>query len=263
MNYTLVTGACGGLGGAFVRLLARRGEPLFLTGRSEDRLRALSEELCAANPALPVDFFPCDLSNERARGRLFAYCDSRRVRFARMIYVAGADIQKSFEKYTEEKLLLQARVNFEGAVSLIRSVMARSDLDGSTEFLCIGSVSGLMPMPYFALYSATKKALWQFCAALREELKGRANVTCVLPGAIPTREDVREYIKGQGLWGRLAALPPETVAEKSLSALHKNRRSVVIGFWNKLMRVGTALVPLPLKLRFIAKRWRKCEKDAF
>ena len=43
MNYTLITGACGGLGGAFVRLLAERGEALFLTGRSEEKLSALAQ----------------------------------------------------------------------------------------------------------------------------------------------------------------------------------------------------------------------------
>ena len=52
--YTLLTGACGGLGGAFARLLARRGEPLLLTGRSEERLLALADELRARFPALPV-----------------------------------------------------------------------------------------------------------------------------------------------------------------------------------------------------------------
>ena len=158
---------------------------------------------------------------------------------------------------------MQTRVNFEGAVSFTRAVMGRSDLNGTTEFLAVGSVSGLYPMPYFALYSATKKALWQFYAALRVELKGRAKVTCVLPGAIPTRQDVRKYIKKQGLWGKLAALPPEKVAEKSLKAVQKNRRSVVVGFWNKMMRISTAPIPLSLKMKFIAKKWQKTEKDAF
>ncbi len=263
MNYTLVTGACGGLGGAFVRLLAERGEPLFLTGREEKRLQKLAESLRAERPALQVEYFPCDLADERSRGRFFAYADSVKARFSRLIYVAGADVQKGFEKYTEEKLVLQSRVNFEGAVSFTRAVMVRSDLDGTTEFLAVGSVSGIYPMPYFALYSATKRALWQFYAALRVELKGRAKVTCVLPGAIPTRDDVKEYIKAQGLWGKLAALPPEKVAKKSLKAVQKNRRSVVVGFWNKMMRLFTAPVPLSLKMKFIAKKWKKTEKDAF
>ncbi len=263
MNYTLVTGACGGLGGAFVRILAERGEPLFLTGREEGRLAALADGLHAQYPQLPLEYFPCDLADEKSRRRFFAYCDSLHARFARLIYVAGADIQKGFEKYSEEKLVMQTRVNFEGAVSFTRAVMARSDLDGTTEFLAIGSVSGLYPMPYFALYSATKRALWQFYAALRTELKGRAKVTCVLPGAIPTRPDVKEYIQKQGVWGKLAALPPEKVAQKSLKAVAKNRRSVVVGFWNKCMRFVTAPVPLSLKMKFISKKWSKTEKDAF
>ena len=52
--YTLLTGACGGLGGAFARLLAQRGRALFLTGRSEERLKALAKQLSEKYPALPV-----------------------------------------------------------------------------------------------------------------------------------------------------------------------------------------------------------------
>ena len=119
-------------------------------------------------------------------------------------------------------------------------------------------------MPYFALYSATKGALTSFSQALREEMKGKGIfVTAVLPGAIPTREDIRAQIKGQGLWGRLAVKSPQEVAKASLNAVKKNKRKVIVGFWNKLMRVGTFFVPQSLKLKFIAKRWSKISKDAF
>ncbi len=259
--YTLVTGATGGLGGAFVKELARRGQPLYLTGRNQEKLAALKEELLHSHPALPVKIAVCDLSNEASRRVLYAAFERENVKFCRLVYAAGADIQKPFEEYTEEKLTFQARANFEGAVSVARAVLARGE--GKQELLFVGSVSGLYPMPYFALYSAAKKALWQFAAALRVELKGRANVTCVQPGAIPTREDVKENIRTQGLWGKLAALPPETVAKKSLAAVAKNRRSPVIGFWNKLMHGSTALLPLSWKMKFIAKRWSKTRKDAF
>lgn len=262
-GYTLVTGACGVLGGAFCRLLAARGEPLFLTGREELRLEKLAAALKSEFPDLLVEYFPCDLTDARSRARLFGAIDGAGLRLARLVYVAGVDVQKAFERYSEEKLLLQTRVNFEGAVSCARSTIGRAALDGKTELLFVGSVSGLYPMPYFALYSATKGALASFSAALREELKGRAKVTCAQPGAIPTRADVIAYIRTQGLWGRLAALPPEKVAKKSMRAVARNRRFAVIGFWNKVMRAVTAPLPLSFKLRFIAKRWKKTEKDAF
>ncbi len=261
MGYTLITGACGGLGGAFVQMLAERGEKLFLTGRSEERLLALTERLQTQFPTLEVSSCACDLTDERSRGALFSCAEERGIRFSRLIYVAGADIQKGFERYTQEKILFQTRVNLEGAASVTRFVLERGEPD--LELLAVGSVSGIYPMPYFALYSATKSALERLYAALHVELKGRARVTCVLPGAIPTREDVKKNIRAQGVWGRLAAKSPRAVAEASLKAVKKNRRTAVIGFWNRLMRAATALLPLSLKMRFIARRWSKTEKDAF
>ena len=124
-------------------------------------------------------------------------------------------------------------------------------------------VSGY-PMPYFALYSATKRALVQFFSALRVELKGQGvKVTTVLPGGMPTRKDVCEQIKGQGLWGKIATKSPAYVAEKSLRAVGKNKRVYIPGLVNKLMAFFTKLIPLSWKMHFIAKRWSKISKDAF
>jgi short-subunit dehydrogenase len=132
------------------------------------------------------------------------------------------------------------------------------------EILNISSVSGIYPMPYFAVYSATKGALTSFSMSLREEVRKKGyKVTAILPGAMPTRDDVKEQIKGQGLWGKLAAKSPDWVAEKSLRVVKKNKRKYIPGFWNNVMNFGTKLLPLPWKLRFIARRWSKISKDAF
>ena len=119
-------------------------------------------------------------------------------------------------------------------------------------------------MPYFAIYSATKGALTSFSVSLREEMKGQnVSVTAILPGAMPTREDIKEQIKGQGLWGKLAAKSPAWVAEYSIKAVGKNKRKKIPGFWNKVMRVSTAWLPTAWRLKFIARRWSKISKDAF
>lgn len=263
MQYTLVTGACGGLGRAFVELLAERGEPLFLTGRSEARLCALKEELAARFPSLSVDYRACDLTKEGDRRAFFEETDGRGATFSRLVYVAGVDTQMAFERYDENKLVFQTRVNLEGAVSFINAFLKRAPLDGNTEILAVGSMSASTPMPYFALYSATKKGLEYFMAGLRTELKGRAKVTCVLPGGIPTREDIKENIKEHGFWGKISAKSPRAVAQASLKAVHKNKRKKVIGFWNKIIKLTTDVAPMSVKMRFIAKRWAQTEKDHF
>lgn len=262
MDYTLVTGACGGLGGAFVNLLAKDGRPLFLTGRSEARLDALARAVREQYPDAVIETCACDLTDSASRQALFAYSDLRGMRFDRLVYVAGVDTQKAAEKYTEEKIVLQSRVNLEAAVSLANGVIARRG-DGTCELLAVGSMSAGCPMPYFALYSATKKGLEQFWVALRTEVKGRAKATVVLPGGIPTREDIIENIKTHGWFGRVSAMSPEAVARASLKAVSRNKRKVIIGFWNKFLYGLEHLVPLSLRLRVIARIWSKTEKDAF
>ncbi|MBQ7369429.1 MAG: SDR family NAD(P)-dependent oxidoreductase [Clostridia bacterium] len=263
-GWNLVTGATGGLGGAFVQVLAERNEPLFLTGRSEEKLANLKAQLQEKYPELLVEYTACDLTDSEDRTRLVSAlrtaCERYGVSLKRLINVAGADIQKPLTEYTEQKLLFQCRVNFESAVSLARSSIEQ----GVKEIINISSVSGIYPMPYFAIYSATKGALTSFSLSLREEMRGAGvKVTAILPGAIPTRDDVKEQIKGQGLWGKIAAKPPRFVAEKSLLAVSKNKGKVVVGFANKLMNFGTKLIPLPIKLKFIAGRWSKIRKDSF
>ncbi len=259
---TVVTGATGGLGGAFVEALVRRGENLLLSGRSEEKLLALKNRLALEFPTLAVEVCAADLTDEKSRAALIARMQGSGVRVGRLVNVAGADIQKAFKEYTQEKIAFQCRANFEAAVSLCHAALQNAD--EGLEIVNVSSVSGIYPMPYFAIYSAAKGALTSFSVALRQEMKKEGvKVTAVLPGAMPTREDVKEQIKGQGLWGKLAAKSPAWVAEKSLAAVKKNKRTYIPGFWNKVMNFGTKLLPLSCKLRFIAKRWSKISKDAF
>lgn len=261
-GYTMITGATGGLGGAFVRAALRRGDKLILTGRSEDKLLALKNEILSRRKEADVRIFAADLSREEDRRAMTERIASENLKISRLVNVAGADIQKAFSEYTQEKIVFQCRVNFEAAVSLCR--FALDNRAERLEIINVSSVSGIYPMPYFAIYSATKGALTSFSLSLREESKGTGvKVTAVLPGAMPTREDVKEQIKGQGLWGRLAAKSPDFVAEKSLKAVERNKKKYIPGFWNKAMNAVTKILPLTWKLRFIARRWSKISKDAF
>ena len=261
-KYALITGACGGLGKAFVYELIKTDYTLLLTGRSEEKLEALKAELFAQFPEKEVRVYAADLASTEARLHLMQCLKEEGIQLSMLVNVAGADIQKSLAVYTEEKIVFQCRVNFEAAVSLCR--FAIENRAERLEIINVSSVSGIYPMPYFAIYSATKGALTSFSQALRSEMKGKnVAVTAVLPGAMPTREDIKEQIRGQGLWGKLAAKTPKAVAKVSIKAVKKNKRKLIVGFWNKVMRVATCWLPTSWRLKFIAKRWSKIEKDAF
>ena len=262
VKYALITGATGGLGKAFAQELAKQGYALLLTGRSMEKLSALQEEMLAEFPGLQTRVYAADLANEGDRCALTSAIRADGIPLSLLANVAGVDIQKGLEEYTQEKISMQCRVNFEGAVSLCR--FAIENRAETLKIVNVSSVSGIYPMPYFAIYSATKSALVSFSVALREEMRGKGVVvTAVLPGAIPTREDIKEQIKGQGLWGKLAALPPECVARDALKAVDKNKGKIIIGFWNNVMHFFTAWMPESWRLRFVANRWGKISKDAF
>ncbi len=259
MAYSFVSGATGGIGKAFCLELAKGGNDLFITARSDSRLAQLKDEL--QSYGVSVIYCACNLTEKEDRQALIQFAKDNGVRFNRIVNVAGVDIQKAFAEYTEDKVIMQTRVNFEATIHLTYSLLPLCD--NLPEILTISSMSGANPMPYFALYSATKGALVSFFTSLHYELKGKAKVTVVMPGAVPTRDDVIQDIKGQGLWGKLSAKSPEFVVKKSLKAVNKNKIKYIPGGFNKFLYLIMKIAPKRVVLSFIANRWKKQQKDAF
>lgn len=261
MAYTFISGATGGIGKAFCLECAKNGNDLFLTGRSQDKLTALKDEVLSQY-SVHIEVFPCDLTDECDRKNMVNYIAQNTITFNRLIMVAGVDIQKAFTDYTLEKVLFQIRVNCEATISLTHSLL--SHREEKAEIIVISSMSGATPMPYFALYSATKAMLTNFYTSLHYELKDKGvKVSVIMPGGVYTRPDIVEDIKGQGLWGRLSAKTPEFVAKKSLKAVKKNKVKYIPGFFNKFLNFTTKILPKKIVLTFIARRWKKQTKDAF
>ena len=259
MAYTFISGATGGIGRAFSFYCAEKGYNLILTGRKEESLTKLKEELASLNPEIEIKVFPCELSVEESRKKLIEFLSTQEIE--RIINVAGIDIQKAFMLYTSEKALRQIKVNVESTVDLTYGILQTSPVK---EILTISSMSGVTPMPYFALYSASKSFLTYFFTALRLELKEKKiKVTTVLPGGVYTRPDIINDIKGQGLWGKLSAKQPEYVVRKSMKALSKNKSIFIPGFFNKFLYFLMKIIPRPICMRYIANRWKKISKDAF
>lgn len=261
MNFTFVSGATGGIGKAFSLECAKLGYSLFLTGRSEEKLKNLREEILS-NYSVEVDYFACDLSDADNRQELISHIEKKGYFLDRLCLIAGVDTQKPFLEYCREKLLFQMRVNAESTVDLAYSLLKFKAK--KMEIAVVSSMSGVSPMPYFQVYSATKALLLNLFTALHFELKKEGvNVTTVLPGGVPTRPDIIVEIKRQGLWGRLSAKSPDFVARGSLKAVRKNKVKYIPGFFNKFLYVIMKIVPKKIVLKFIARRWKNLRKDAF
>ena len=94
----------------------------------------------------------------------------------------------------EESSLAQAQAifdtNFFGIVRMTRAVAPHMRLQGSGHIINIGSVLGFLPMPYMALYSASKHAVAGYSEALDHELRTLGvRVSVVEPAYINTAFD--------------------------------------------------------------------------
>ena len=259
VTYAMITGATGVLGRAFAEEMMKRGYNLIITGRSAQKLELLHSELKELGNG-DIKTFACDLTDAEQRKSMFAALSELKI--CMLINVAGADIQKPFGEYSQDKLTFQTRVNFEAAVSCC--AFAIENRVETLRIINISSVSGVFPMPDFAIYSATKGALTSFSKAIAAEYRGKGvYVTAVLPGSIYTRTDVIQYINSLGAWAKFAAKQPQFVVKKSLAASERGKTCVVIGGANRLTLFTARLIPERLRLRFIARKWSATRKDAF
>ena len=262
MEYSLVFGASGGIGKEFCLQLASRGENLVISGRSLIKLELLKSELNKINSKIKVITLAVDLSSCEERIFAYNYLKSQEISVKGLYFVAGVDTRKPFENYTEEKIVNQARVNFESAISITEFCL--QNRANNLDILVVSSACGFTPMPYFSLYSATKGGLITFFKALKRELKGKnVKITVLAPGSVPTRVDIIEDIKKQGLTGKLSKKSPKFIVKKALSALKRNKTVCVPGLYNKIVVFLSKITPYPIQALIISKKFKDMEKDAF
>lgn len=104
----------------------------------------------------------------------------------------------------EESSIQQAQAifdtNFFGIVRMIRAVVPHMRQRGSGRIINISSVLGFVPMPYMALYSATKHAMEGYSESLDHELRTQGiRVSLVQPAYIKSAFDANQLQPDQAL----------------------------------------------------------------
>jgi gluconate 5-dehydrogenase len=191
----LVAGASRGIGLAIARQMAAAGASVILAARSKDVLEARAAELNGR--ALVLDI--ADPASVDAAADGIEAPDI-------LVNVAGTNIRKRFEEYTQEEYQRILDTNLHGIVRLTQRIGAKMIARGQGgKVINIGSLMSLLGLPYLSIYAISKGALAQLTKVLAAEW-GRYNVqvNCVAPGFIITdlnrqmwqSEKMREWLKG-------------------------------------------------------------------
>jgi len=176
----LVTGASSGIGEATAERLAKAGYRVYGTSRRGAQAGQRSFKLLSLDVTRDESVAAAVKEMIRLEGRIDLLVNNAGFGVA----PAGA----------EESSIEQARsifdTNFFGIVRMTRAVLPHMRRQGSGRIINIGSVLGFLPMPYGALYAATKHAVEGYSESLDHELRTRGiRVSVIEPAYTKTQFD--------------------------------------------------------------------------
>jgi short-subunit dehydrogenase len=228
----LVTGASSGIGAAFARQLRQRGERLILVARRAERLAALAAELGGDADVASV---PLDLTQPDAPATLERELARRGLAVELLINNAGIGHTGRFAQEPLERVLAMLDLNARSVVELTRRFLPGMLARGGGRIVNVVSTAAFQPVPYMAVYAASKVLVLSFTEALAVELRGTGvHVQALCPGLTATEF---QQVAGTDrvLFNKTAALTPERVAAASLAALDRKRLRVVVGWQNRVV----------------------------
>lgn len=240
----VVTGASSGIGTELARCLAGRGFPLMLVARRRERLDELAEQLREEHQ-IAVEVLPLDLADAQSRAQLLDRLRSDSI--AGLCNSAGFGTSGRFYELAFERESEQVTLNALALMELTRAVLPGMVERGTGAVLNIASIAGFQPIPYMAVYSASKAFVLTFSEAVQEELHGTGvSVTALCPGPVPT--EWAEIASAERFSIPLAQVSPREVAEAAIEGMCAGRRGVVPGLVPKAVSIGGRLAPRGLLL---------------
>ena len=246
----LVTGASSGIGEAFARELARRGMDLILVARSADRLSEIAGELSAQH-GVRVEVLPSDLSEPGAAQRLLQEVERRGLAVHMLINNAGFGTHGRFEDLDSEREQQEIRLNIAALVDLTHAFAPAMLARGGGAVINVASLAGYQPIPYMAVYGATKAFVISFSAALAEEYRGRGlRVLALCPGATATNFF---NVTGEGAVSASGMRTSEQVVATGLRALERGQSVVLDGRLNTLLGELAKRLPFWLSARIAGR----------
>lgn len=228
-SIALVTGASSGIGKATAERLATAGYMVYGTSRRG-----------AQEGQLPFTMLPLDVTSDESVEAIISKVIELEGRIDLLVNNAGFGVAPAG---AEESSIKQAQAifdtNFMGIVRMTRAVVPHMRKQGSGRIINIGSVLGFLPLPFGALYAATKHAIEGYSESLDHELRTRGiRVSVVEPAYTKTQFDanfmeadakLEEYRQIRAsLFVTLKAVmnvadPPDVVADVVLKAANAER----------------------------------------
>ncbi len=189
-----------------------------------------------------VESLQADLSTTNGVDKLLAVIGERPA--DALMANAGRGLGHAFLDQDWDEARFVVDTNVTGTIYLLHKIGRDMRERDRGKILITGSIAGLMPGSFQAVYNGTKAFLDSFAWALRNELKDtNVTVSCLMPG--PT--DTEFFERADMLDTKVGADPrkadPADVAKTGYTAMLKGEGDLVAGYKNKLQAAMAEVTP--------------------
>ncbi len=238
MPTALITGATAGIGAAFARALAGRGNDLVLVARDGSRLDSAAQQLRTFG--VQVEVLVADLADDEGCARVEWRCGEG---IDLLVNNAGLGVKGAFhevDRDSEEHLL---RLNVRAVMRLTHAALPPMVQRRSGAIVNVSSVAGFAPGARAATYSASKAWVTNFSESLHLQYAPvGVKVLALCPGFTRTEFHSRAEMETQGIPDRMW-LDAADVVRTGLADLDRGRSLSVPGLQYKAIVAGTRLIP--------------------
>ena len=242
----LVTGASSGIGEAFARWHAARGDDLVLTGRSVEQLQRVASDL--QSHGVRVQTVVADLSGAAGVDALIEQVGDIDI----IVANAGITHAASVGATNRDELDRLSYLMSAGVVRLCEALVPPMVQRGHGEVVVVSSIAAFTPMRKAGPYAAAKSAATAYARSLALEVRKKGvRVVAVCPGYVHT-----ELHHRAGL-AHLTSRVPEWMWLEPIDVVHEARRALARGKSVVVPGVAYRLVRPFLASSLVQSVWRR------
>lgn len=206
MQTVIVSGASSGIGFVTAKLFLEHGWCVYDLSRRGSNLPGIRH-------------IYCDLSDDQSCASAIAQVLQEAEHIDVCICNAGIGISGAveFTDMADAKHLMD--VNFFGTLRLVQAVLPNMRARRSGKIIFTSSIAAILPVPYQALYSASKAAVNALALSLQNEVRTYGiRIACLLPGDVHTgfTEARKKSIRGEDIYQTMN----KAVAKMEYDELH-------------------------------------------
>jgi short-subunit dehydrogenase len=253
----LITGASGGIGAEFARILAENKNNLILVARSKNKLDELKKDL-EDKHNISVFTIGRDLSLPGAAKEVYDEVKERAISIDYLINNAGFGDFGFFAESDWNKQEQMINLNVIALAHLTRLFLPDMICRRGGKILNVASTASFQPGPTMSVYFATKAFVLSFSEAIDNEVREHGiTVTALCPGSTQTGFHSVAALEGRKPPERNNIPSAREVAEFGYRAMIKGKTVAIHGFKNTLLANSIRFGPRSLVVKLARKTQEK------